>query len=98
MVRAAEDTGALLRRLAMGFADATRSGHDNDLWSVQEAAEQAWQIGVRHADLALLMVQLHLDCHAVDAAAAALAAVPAGCGDPDRADATGRAAAAARRP
>ena len=58
-MRGAEDTGALLRRLAIGFADAARSGRDDDLWSVQEAAQQAWQIGVRHADLALLMVQLH---------------------------------------
>ena len=81
-MRAAEDTGALLRRLAMGFADATRSGCDDDLWSVQQAAQEAWQVGVRHADLALLLVQLQLDCHAVDAVAAALAAVPRAAATP----------------
>ena len=81
-MRAAEDTGALLRRLAMGFADAGRSGRDDDLWSVQEAAQEAWKVGVRHADLALLLVQLQLDCHAVDAAEAVLADVPRAAATP----------------
>ncbi|HEY5845983.1 MAG TPA: hypothetical protein VIT42_04240, partial [Microlunatus sp.] len=76
MVTAVEDTGALLRRLAVGFANAARTGSDDDLWTVQRDAQEAWQIGVRHADLALLLVQLHLDCHAVDAADAVLSAAP----------------------
>jgi len=99
----AMDTGALLRRLAVGFADAGRSGRDDDLWAVQSAAQEAWETGVRHADLALLLVQLHLDCHDVDAAGSLLTAAPraaatptglmlrAGmllqCGDPERAGA-----------
>lgn len=76
------DTGALLRRLAVGFADAGRSGRDDDLWAVQSAARRAWQDGIRHADLALLLVQLHLDCHAVAEAGVVLAASPRAAATP----------------
>jgi hypothetical protein len=71
-----EDTGELLRRLALGFNAATGSGRDDDLWTVQTAAESAWAGGVHHGDLALLLVQLYLDCHAVTAAGRVLAAAP----------------------
>jgi hypothetical protein len=79
---AVEDTGVLLRRLAIAFAGSVRSGRDDDLWAVQSAAEAAWQRGVRHDDLALLLTQLHLDCHAVGAAADVLAAVPRAAATP----------------
>ena len=65
-----------------GLHDAGRSGRDDDLWSVQKAAQEAWQVGVRHADLALLLVQLQLDCHAADAAEAVLADAPRAAATP----------------
>ena len=82
MIAGADGTDGLLRALAVQYNAASRSGRDDDLWAVQQAAAEARRAGVAHGDLALLLVQVHLDSHAVSAAAAVLAEAPAAAATP----------------
>ena len=76
------DTGRLLRDLVLGFNAAARSGRDDDLWAVQTRAETALRSGVVHGDLVLMLVQVHLDCHAVVSAETLLNRFPGAAATP----------------